>query len=274
MIGEAPLTGGTDAPDLAALSKLATSLARSAGEAVIDLRASAVAGATTKSSPTDPVTEADRAAERIVVDGLTSARPEDAIIGEEGTEQAGTSGLIWSIDPIDGTTNYVYGIPAYAVSIAVGDETGILCGSVYNPVTDELYEAVRGAGATLNGRPIAVNEPVELDAALVATGFGYLAERRRSQAAVVAGLLPEIRDIRRVGSAALDLCAVACGQVDAYYEVGLNVWDFAAGALVATEAGAMCTDLTGGPASPEFLVAAGPTLHRVLAERLRSLGAA
>lgn len=258
-------------PDLGELSALATSLARKAGDAVIALRDGAVAGATTKSSPTDPVTEADRAAERIVVDGITSARPDDAIVGEEGTEQTGTSGLEWSIDPIDGTTNYVYGIPAYAVSIAVGDDSGTLCGSVYNPVNDELFEAVRGSGATLNGQPLRVNGPVDLDAALIATGFGYLAERRRLQAAVVAGLLPEIRDIRRFGSAALDLCALACGRVDAYYEVGLNVWDFAAGALVATEAGAICTDLSGGAASPEYLVAASPALHPILTDRLRAL---
>lgn len=261
------------APDLGQLSALATALATEAGDAIIELRDGAVAGATTKSSPTDPVTEADRAAEQIVVDGITATRPDDAIVGEEGTEQSGTSGLTWSIDPIDGTTNYVYGIPAYSVSIAVGDESGTLCGSVYNPVSDELFEAVRGAGATLNGQPIAVNGPVEIGGALVATGFGYLAERRRHQAAVVGGLLPEIRDIRRFGSAALDLCAVACGRVDAYYEIGLNVWDFAAGALVAAEAGAICTDLSGGAASPEYLVAASPALHPILIDRLRTLEA-
>lgn len=260
-------------PDLTALAALATSLAHQAGETVNELREAAVAGATTKSSPTDPVTEADRAAERIVVDGILAARPDDAIIGEEGTERIGTSGLAWSIDPIDGTTNYVYGIPAYAVSVAVGDSTGTLCGTVYNPVTDELFEAVIGRGATLNGEPIEVAAPVALSAALIATGFGYLAERRRSQAAVVAGLLPEIRDIRRFGSAALDLCAVACGRVDAYYEVGLNVWDFAAGALIAAEAGALCTDLAGGPGSPDFLIAASPDLHPVLVERLLAHGA-
>jgi myo-inositol-1(or 4)-monophosphatase len=279
VVEETPVSGPTtneassDRPILDDLAALATTLARQAGEAVNELRDDAVAGATTKSSPTDPVTEADRAAERIVVDGILAARPDDGIIGEEGTERTGTSGLDWSIDPIDGTTNYVYGIPAYAVSVAVGDASGTLCGTVYNPVTDELFEAVAGRGATLNGEPIEVAAPATLDAALVATGFGYLAERRRSQAAVVAGLLPEIRDIRRFGSAALDLCAVACGRVDAYYEVGLNVWDFAAGALVAVEAGALCTDLDGGPGSPEFLIAASPDLHPVLVERLRALGA-
>ena len=259
--------------DIDQLAELAASLARRAGEVVVDLREAAVASATTKSSPTDPVTEADRAAEAIVVDGILAARPDDGIVGEEGTERLGRSGVDWSIDPIDGTTNYLYGIPAYGVSIAVGDATGTRCGVVYNPVTGELFQARRGAGATLNGKPIGVAPPVELGSALVATGFGYLAERRLAQASVVAGLLPEVRDIRRFGSAALDLCAVACGRVDAYYELGLNDWDFAAGSLIAREAGARCTDLSGGEPSSEFLVAASPGLHPVLVDRLLALGA-
>ena len=255
------------------LLDLAVALAHRAGETIEDQRDRAVATATTKSSPTDPVTEADRAAEAIVVDGITEARPDDAIVGEEGTDRSGDSGLAWYVDPIDGTTNYLYGLPAYGVSIAVGDTDGLLAGAVYNPVTNEMFAARAGAGATLNGRPIRAAEPVELSSALVATGFGYQAERRRNQAAVVAGLLPDIRDIRRLGSAALDLCAVACGRVDAYYEVGLNVWDFAAGTLIAREAGATCTGLDADEPSSDFLLAASAPVHEALGARLRALGA-
>ncbi len=265
--------GATADVDLDELGRLAVDLAERAGEAIVELRDGAVATTTTKSSPTDPVTEADRAAERLIVDGIRRARPDDTITGEEGADHVGTSGLEWHIDPIDGTTNYVYGLPAYGVSVAVGRGERMLAGAVANPVAGELFAAVAGRGATLNGDPIRVGRPVELSAALVATGFGYAAERRRGQAAVVAALLPEIRDIRRMGSAALDLCAVACGRVDAYYELGLNRWDFAAGVLIAAEAGARCTDLGGGPPSTEFLVAASPELHGPLTRRLVELGA-
>jgi myo-inositol-1(or 4)-monophosphatase len=271
--GHRTRTGGSGPGGLVELSDLATSLARRAGRAIVEQRVEAVSSATTKSSPTDLVTEADRAAEAIVVDGIVAARPDDAIIGEEGTEHPGTSGLSWHIDPIDGTTNYVYGIAAYSVSIAVADGETMVCGAVFNPVADELFAATMGGGASLDGRPIAVRAPVGLEAALVATGFGYRAERRRDQARVVAALLPEIRDIRRFGSAALDLCSVACGRVDAYYEVGLNLWDFAAGALIAREAGALCTDLHGAEPTADFLLAASPDLHRRLGRRLRELGA-
>jgi myo-inositol-1(or 4)-monophosphatase len=267
--------GGTDGVGwpLADLATLAATLVRRAGREVVEQRESAVATATTKSSPTDPVTEGDRAAETIVVEGITAARPDDAIIGEEGTERTGTSGLAWHIDPIDGTTNYLYGIPAYSVSVAVGTGDTMLCGAVFNPVTDELFEATVGAGATLNGRAIAVSPTRALPEVLVATGFGYRADRRRGQARVMAALLPEIRDIRRFGSAALDLCSVACGRVDAYYEVGLNLWDYAAGALIASEAGALCTDLAGGAPSGHFLLAAPPGVHGPLGDRLRELEA-
>ena len=268
-----PVIGPTG-QSTAGLLTLARDLARDAGRVIVEMRSSAVAGATTKSSPTDPVTEADRVSESIVVEGIRRNRPDDAILGEEGTDRTGTSGLVWLIDPIDGTTNYLYGIPAYAVSIAVGRQTGpILCGAVYNPVADELFEASVGCGATLNGRPIAVTEQQDLAAALVGTGFGYRSTHRRRQASIIAELLPEVRDIRRFGSAALDLCAVACGRVDAYYEAGLNAWDFAAGWLIAAEAGATCDDLRGGPPSTGFLLAAAPGVHQGLGDRLRELDA-
>lgn len=255
------------------LLDLAMSLTTEAGIAVVEKRAEAVATATTKSSPTDPVTEGDRLAESIVVAGITEHRPDDGIVGEEGTERTGTTGVVWYIDPIDGTTNYLYDIPAYAVSVGAAIDGVMIAAVVLNPVAEELYAARLGAGATMNGESISVSACPQLGSALLATGFGYLAERRRHQAAVVAEVLPKVRDIRRIGSAALDLCNVACGRVDAYYELGLNSWDFAAGWLIATEAGAICDDLRGGEPSEHFMLATTPSIHEPLSTLLRSLNA-
>ena len=182
------------AADLGAeLLQLATALATEAGTAVVAAREKAVATATTKSSPTDPVTEGDRLAEAIVVAGITERRPDDGIVGEEGTEQTGTTGVVWYIDPIDGTTNYLYGIPAYAVSIGAAVDGVMTAAVVLNPVNAEVFAAQLGAGATLNGEPIAVSSPTALGSSLVATGFGYKAERRKHQAATLAEVLPHIR---------------------------------------------------------------------------------
>lgn len=255
------------------LLDLARGLAETAGETVTEMRSDAVSSATTKSSPTDPVTEADREAESIITNGILAARPDDAILGEEWAAETGSSGVVWHIDPIDGTTNYVYGIPAYGVSIAAEVDGVMTVGVVYNPAADELYEARLGGGAFCNRQPINASTCDQVSSALVATGFGYQAERRKAQAAVIASLLPEVRDIRRFGSAALDLCAVASGRVDAYFEAGLNVWDFAAGWLIATEAGARCDDLRGGQPTVRFLVAAAPGVHSELGELLRGLDA-
>lgn len=255
------------------LLELATALAIEAGSAVVAARAEAVATATTKSSPTDPVTEGDRLAEAIVVAGITKHRPDDGIVGEEGTEQTGTTGVVWYIDPIDGTTNYLYGIPAYAVSIGAAVDGVMTAAVVNNPATDELFAARVGGGATLNGEPIAVSAPDGLSSSLVATGFGYRAERRVHQAAVIAEVLPRVRDIRRIGSAALDLCNVACGRADAYYELGLNSWDFAAGWLIATEAGAVVDNLRDQLPTEHFLLATTPAIHAPLTELLRSVDA-
>ncbi|MEM7274453.1 MAG: inositol monophosphatase family protein [Actinomycetota bacterium] len=260
-------------PNPVALLDLATSLATKAGAAVMDVRAEAVRTADTKSSPTDPVTEGDRLAESIVVDGILVERPDDGIIGEEGTDRPGTSGVRWFIDPIDGTTNYLYGLPAYGVSIGAEVDGVMTSAVVLNPATGELFAATIGGGARCNGRSIAVSGGQRLDEALIATGFGYRPERRRHQAAVLAELLPRIRDIRRMGSAALDLCAVAAGRVDAYYERGLNSWDYAAGWLIATEAGAVCGNLRGGPPDEHFLVAATPGLHGPVTDALVGLDA-
>jgi myo-inositol-1(or 4)-monophosphatase len=227
----------------------------------------------TKSSPTDPVTDVDRASERLVVEGIRRARPHDAILGEEGSSRTGTSGLRWVVDPLDGTTNYVYGLPAYAVSIGVELAGRPIVGVVIDVARSETFTATIGGGAWLGPERLACRATVELGLALVGTGFSYDAGRRAHQGAVVAGLLPEVRDIRRVGAAAIDLCWVACGRLDAYYERGLQPWDLAAGALIAAEAGAEVTDLGGGAPSSELTLAANPTLATALRGRLLALGA-
>ncbi len=255
------------------LLDLAVGLAVDAGRTITEMRSDAVTSADTKSSPTDPVTEADRRAEEIIVEGLLAARADDGIVGEEGASRDGTSGVTWHIDPIDGTTNYVYGIPAYGVSIGAVIDGAVVAGAVCNPAIDELYAASLGAGATLNGEPITASATELLSSSLVGTGFGYVADRRKRQATVVSALLPEVRDIRRIGSAALDLCSVACGRLDAYFEAGLNSWDFAAGWLIATEAGAVCDNVRSGAPTERFLVAAAPGIHRQLGDRLRALNA-
>lgn len=261
------------------LHDLVVGLAVEAADLARTRRAEGVDVAASKSSLVDIVTEADREVERLVVDRILAARPDDGILGEEGTSVAGTSGLTWVIDPIDGTVNYFYDIPAYAVSIALveGDPDPTtwraLSGAVVNGATGERFEALRGGGARLDGRPIRVADAVAPEVALVGTGFGYDAERRTRQGAVLAGLLGEVRDVRRGGSAALDLCWVACGRLNAYYERGLNPWDMAAGALVVEEAGGVVQGLGGGAASSAFLLAAAPGLVDELDARLGALGA-
>ncbi|MGF1600150.1 MAG: inositol monophosphatase family protein [Acidimicrobiales bacterium] len=252
---------------------LATGLARDAGRLALELATEARRSPGTKSSDTDLVTEADRRAERLIVDGILAARPHDAIEGEEGTSRLGTSGVTWHVDPIDGTTNYVYGIPAFSVSVAAEIDRRMVAGVVFDPSRNRLYRAAIGDGAWCDDRPLRLGSGPELDRALVATGFGYRAERRRHQGRVVAEVLPQVRDIRRFGSAALDLCAVASGEVDAYYERGLHRWDLAAGALVAAEAGAVVQNLDGGDADEGFALAAPPGLFASLRELLIELGA-
>ncbi|NIZ92121.1 inositol monophosphatase [Kineosporiaceae bacterium B12] len=264
------------APDGTALRELlalAERTAREAGALIHDGRPSRVEVAATKSSPTDVVTAMDTASEALILERLTAARPQDGFLGEETGHRAGTSGLTWVVDPIDGTVNYLYGIRAYAVSIALvldpvrgasePDPASWqpLVGCVHDPAGAETWTAVRGGGAHLDGRALHAEDGPELAGALVATGFGYDAARRAEQAAVVARLLPRVRDLRRIGTASLDLCAVAAGRVDAYYERGLKPWDFAAALLVATEAGAVVTGFTGGAPGGEGLLAAGPALH-------------
>lgn len=262
------MTRPADVADVHALRDLAERVAREAGHLVLEGRAAGVDVETTKTSPVDVVTAVDTASERLVREALHAARPQDGILGEELGHHEGPSGLTWVVDPIDGTVNFLYGIPAYAVSIAVvsGDPTvpggwTPLAACVHAPAQGRTYTAARGAGAwreDSRGRVrLAVNEAPPLSRALVGTGFGYRAERRVGQGRVVAALLPQVRDIRRVGCASLDLCAVAAGELDGYYERGLQPWDLAGGALVALEAGAVVTGLRGAPAG-EDLVLAGP----------------
>jgi myo-inositol-1(or 4)-monophosphatase len=255
------------------LLTLATDAARAAATLLRDQRPSTLQIAT-KSTATDVVTDMDHAAERLLVQQLRAARPDDGFLGEEGADEQGTSGLTWVLDPIDGTVNYLYGIPGYAVSIGLRDGSGMVIGVVCNPMSGELWSAQRGQGAFLDGHPIRVNEPTDLAMALLATGFGYDAARRARQADVLRSVLPRVRDIRRFGAASLDLCAVACGRVDAYYERGLKPWDLAAGGLIAEEAGARVDGLAGRPAGEDLVIAAPQALFGPLAELLAANRAA
>jgi myo-inositol-1(or 4)-monophosphatase len=252
--------------DPQALLALAVDVALEAGRLVADGRASAADHVDVKSSPVDVVTAVDTASEELVVARLLAARPDDGVLGEEGASRQGTSGVRWVIDPIDGTVNFLYGLPPYAVSIAAEIDGVIRAGVVLNVATGELFTAVSGGGAYLVGPDRAVpvrltgSRPVSLEQTLVATGFGYQVEQRRTQGAVVAALLPRVRDIRRHGSSALDLCSVAAGRVDAYYELNLKPWDHAAGALVAAEAGLVVSGLDGRPFAEPMAVVAAPSI--------------
>jgi myo-inositol-1(or 4)-monophosphatase len=219
-------------------------------------------GLSRKSSATDMVSDADREAERAIVDLIRRERPEDGVVGEEGAATAGSSGRRWVIDPLDGTTNYLYGFPMWAVSVAVEDETGSLAGVVLDPVRDELFAAERGAGATLDGAPIRVRQGTPLERSLVATGFSYDASRRTEQARVLQRVIPHVRDIRRGGAAAQDLAWVAAGRLDGYFERGLQPWDWAAGRLLITEAGGAVAELEGEP--PGLVAGAGDIVAGLL----------
>lgn len=254
--------------DAGELLALATALAERAGDAALGGRRGAVLEPGTKSTLTDLVTVFDKAAETTIVEGLAAARPHDAIVGEEGTDRHGSSGISWYVDPIDGTTNFVYDLPLWSTSIAAADDDGMIVGVVYAPVVGELFAATRGGGATLGGRPIHCSDRTDLALALIATGFAYAAARRQEQAAIVTDVIGAVRDIRRLGSAALDLCYVAAGRYDGYFETGLNSWDAAAGELIAREAGCRTGDHHGGPAQPGELLVATPAIFAELQAHL------
>ncbi|MDP1819312.1 MAG: inositol monophosphatase family protein [Acidimicrobiales bacterium] len=253
---------------------LAEDVARRAGALLRDGLARPRLAVDTKSTGTDMVTEMDRAAEALIVDGLLGIRRDDGMLGEEGTDRAGTSGVRWVVDPLDGTTNYLYRMAGFGVSIAAEVDGVITVGVVYDIVHDELFAATRGGGATRDGAPITVSAQEDLASALVGTGFAYDADRRRRQAEVLVTVLPRIRDIRRLGAAAVDLCSVACGRLDGYYERGLAAWDLAAGGLIATEAGATVSGFTVGPASAAGVVAAAPGIADELRGLVHGAGAA
>lgn len=260
--------------EASALLDLAEQVARSAGDLLLAGAAGVRVDVTTKTSGTDMVSEMDRASEALIVEGILAARPDDAILGEEGAAREGTSGVRWIIDPLDGTTNYLYRHPTWSVSVGVEVDGRVEVGVVAAPGLGETFTALRGRGAWLNGVPIAVTGERDLARALVGTGFGYLSARRARQAAVLPHLLPLVRDIRRNGVASLDLCWVACGRLDAYFEAGGQPWDVAAGLLVATEAGAVARGLAGGPPVHDSVVAAAPGIADALMDLLTRSGAA
>ena len=263
--------------DPQALVELAASVAREAA-ALLMTRYGRVAVLDTKSSPTDVVTEMDQAAEKLIRERLLAARPGDAILGEEGG-QIGSGPVRWVVDPLDGTVNYLYGLPNWAVSIAAEAAGQIVAGAVCVPLQRSLFTATLGGGAWLDSgwesgpRRLACNTGVSLRQALVATGFGYPVRQRTTQGRVVAAVLPQVRDIRRAGAAAVDLCSVASGQVDAYYEQGTHYWDIAAGGLIAREAGAVTGGLHGQPGGEAMSLTAGPELFAELHDVLASLDA-
>ena len=256
-----PSRGAPDAADLAALARGA---ALAAGELLLKGQDGAAADVDTKTSRTDMVTSLDRASEDLITGTLLSARPGDAVLGEEGgLTGAGTSGVRWIVDPLDGTTNYLYGFPAWAVSVAAEYDGEVVAGVVHDPSHGETFTAVRGGGARCNGRRLEVTGALDLAVALLATGFAYESASRARQGEVLARVVPSVRDVRRAGSAALDLCWVGLGRVDVYYERGIQLWDRAAGMLVAAEAGAVVTVLPDGTT-----VAAPPHLYQPLLDLL------
>ena len=218
---------------------VAIEVARRGAGLLIEHRQRGLSGIVTKTTDTDMVSDADRAAEQVIVSLISEAFPHDGVLGEEGAFSSGTSGRRWVIDPLDGTTNFIYGLDAFCVSIGVEDGEGPVAGCVHDPLRSETFAAERNGGATLNGHRLSPAPIEELGRALVGTGFSYRSDQRAWQATVVSQLLPRIRDIRRVGSAALDLCWVAAGRLDAHVERGLAPWDHAAGLLIAEEAGAV-----------------------------------
>ncbi|MCK2217565.1 inositol monophosphatase [Actinomadura sp. ATCC 31491] len=251
--------------------RLAEDIAREAGDMLLAKRPTMSAVVETKSSPTDVVTALDTASEQLIRERIEAARPGDRILGEEGGEAPGESDVRWIVDPIDGTVNFLYGLPEWAVSIAVEVGGRVVAGVVNIPARGEVFTAALGEGAFLGGARLRCNTGVPLAQALVATGFGYGQARRAVQGRVVAGVLPRVRDIRRGGSCAIDLCSLAAGRVDAYYERGINPWDYGAAGLVATESGARLGGLNGRPVSPDFALCAAPGLFEELHDLLVTL---
>lgn len=249
------------------LLRLAVALARDAGALLLERfdggRERALAS---KSTPTDLVSEADLASERLIRARLAQMRPLDGILGEEGGGAEGTSGLTWVVDPLDGTVNFLFSIPQWCVSVAAVDADGSLVGAIYDPCRDELFSATRDGPPTLNGAPVVSSEREELASAMVATGFAYDASVRAAQAEAFARLIPRVRDIRRFGSAALDLAWTAAGRYDAYFERSTKPWDIAAGTLVCERAGLTVMELPEREGLPLGVLATVPALVEGLFE--------
>ncbi len=265
---------GIEPAELLALARV---VARDAAATARQMRAEAITQITTKSTDTDVVTAADKAVERQVNAALRTARPGDTVLGEEyGDSASGGAGggtVRWILDPIDGTVNYLYGLPQYAVSLAAEVAGVVVAGVVLNVATGVEWTATLGGGAWCGQRRLTGSSRTVLGQALVGTGFGYDASRRAHQGTVLARLITRVRDIRRFGAASLDLCAAADGSLDAYYEKGLNLWDHAAGGLIAAEAGLIVAGLRGTMPTAQMVLAAPPALFGALHDALVELDA-
>ena len=260
-------TANMRAVDHGQLLELAQSAARAAGDLLLDRWRRPARGVVSKSTPTDVASDADRDSERLLKQLILGRRPDDGIVAEETGERPSRSGITWILDPLDGTVNFLFGIPEWCVSIAVEDEAGAVAGVVYNPNREEMFSATRGGGACLNGSPIEASGKDDLATALIGTGFAYVPEARAVQAQRLPRLLPRVRDIRRAGSAALDLAAVACGRLDGDFEAPMERWDKAAGTLLVREAGGTVSELDGPLDLSPGVIAAGSNLH----DELRAL---
>lgn len=249
------------------LLRLAVDIAQDAGTMLLDHFRKPAEGVESKSTPTDLVSAADKASESRILEQIISKRPDDGVLSEEGGGETSSSGLTWVVDPLDGTVNFLFGIPQWAVSIAIEDEAGGLVGVVHQPTTGETFTAVRGEGAFLGSERIQVSAREELSSALIGTGFAYDARARVVQAEIATRVLPRTRDIRRAGSAALDLAALSCGRLDGFYEAPMERWDKAAGVLLITEAGGVVSELPAPLDLSPGVIAGNPDLH----DQLRAL---
>lgn len=254
------------------LADLAERAARAAAAELTQRFGHSPSGISAKSSTTDLVSDADRAAEAASVGVIVAERPDDGIVAEEGTGQPGTSGIEWLLDPLDGTTNYLWGIPHWCVSVAAQGADGLLAGVVHDPLRGETFTATREGGAWAGTRRLRIQDERSLGEALVGTGFNYSADERERQATRLVGILPAVRDVRRLGAAALDLSWAAAGRLDAYFETGLQPWDRAAGELIVIEAGGLVVDLPGRGGGPAGVIAGAPALVRELLQLLELAG--